>query len=193
MAVTECFHRRQIERIAEGMGNHYGFGLLGVRLLQHRHIDIILRNRHIHEYRHSAVLDERRHRGRKTGGHCNNLITALHPAFAKKRRRQCHKGHKVRGRTGIHQRTVLHTQISGQLLFKFIRIPAGGQPELQGTVYQIHHLISVIHAGRVGNPVSRLKWLLFIMVGIAVSSHHVQDLLSRFLFCLIFKHGIFPL
>ena len=193
MAVTECFYGRQIEGVAQRMSNHHGFCLLRIRLLQHRHIDIVLRYRHVHEYRHRAVLDKRCHCGRKTGSYGDHLIAAFHPPFAEKRGRQRHKGNEIRGGTRIYQGTVFHAQISGQFLFKFIRIPAGSQPEFQGTVYQIHHLTAVIYTGRIGDPVSLFERLLLIVIGIAVSFYHIQDLLFRFLLCLIFKHCIIPL
>ena len=79
-----------------------------------------------------------------------------------------------------------------QLLLKLIGVSAGGEPELQGAVHQVHHLLLIVNSGRIGDPVSRGKLLCLVMEPVCIFSHHGQDLFPGLGFCLIFKHLFFP-
>ena len=162
---TDCF---QVKRIAQCMCDHNRLRPLGQRLLQHRHIDIILWNCYIHKHRHRSILNDRSHRCRKSCRHRNDFITTPDRPLSQKRRSKRHKCEKIRRGTGIHQRTEFHPQIRRHLLLKFIRITPCCQPELQRTVHQINHLRTVIDSGRIGNPLSLLKRFPDVVPGITI-------------------------
>ena len=169
------------------MGNHHRLCLFGQGLFQLCCIDVILRDGHIHEHRHRAVLDSRSHCGWKPAGNRDDFIPPLYPALTQQRGGQRHKGRQIGGGTGIHQGAETHSQIACQLLLKFIGVPAGGKPELQRTVHQVYHLLMVINPGSIGDAVSLLKGPLFVVVGVAVFGYHVQNLLPCLCLCLMFK------
>ena len=119
---TERADRLQVKGIAKRMRNHDRLRLLRKGLLQHGHINIVLRNRYVHKYRHRAVLYHRRHRRGKSRRHGDDLIPPVNPAFSKKRRGQRHKCQQVGGGAGINKRAETNAQIIRHLLFKLIRI-----------------------------------------------------------------------
>ena len=49
----------------------------------------------------------------------------------------------------------------------------------------------VIDPGSIRDAVALLKGFLFIVIGIAVFGHHVQNLLSCFCLCFMFKSHVY--
>ena len=83
------------------MGYHNSLCLIGKGVLQLRHIDIILWNRHIHKHRHCAKLDSRGHRGWKPAGNRDDFISPFYPALPQQRGCQRHEGHQIGGGTVV--------------------------------------------------------------------------------------------
>ena len=93
--VTEILDSLEVERIAERMRDHDSLRLVRERSLKLRHIDVVLRDRHIDKDRHCSVVDNRRDRRRETGCHRDDLIPAADAAFAEQRRSQRHEGQQI--------------------------------------------------------------------------------------------------
>ena len=169
------------------MCKHDSFCFFRNRTFQHFNINIILWNRHIYEYRYCAILNQRRHRCRKSCRNGNYLVTPPDSPVPQQWRCQSHKRQQICRRPGINQRTEPNTQIFCQLCFKLLRISSAGQPEFQGAVYKIYHFPAVINTGRIRNPFSFLP-ALFLMIFFTIRCCLPQDAFPCFLFRHIFKH-----
>ena len=101
MLLTKCFDCFQVKWISKGMCQHDCFGFFTVSLFQFCYINVVLWNRHIHKHRYCAILNGRRHCGRKTGCYGNDLIASFDSAFTKKRRGQRHKCDQICRGSGI--------------------------------------------------------------------------------------------
>ena len=77
------------------MRNHHRLGLGRQRLSQQVDIHIVGRQRHIDKNRHSAILQNRRYRRRKSRSHCNDLIAFFNASLAQFMRRQRHKSQQI--------------------------------------------------------------------------------------------------
>lgn len=93
--VTKILNRLEVEWVTERMRNHDGLRLVRERRLKLRHIDVVLRDRHIDKDRHSTVVDNRRDRRRKTGCHRDDLITAADTALTEQWRSQRHECQQI--------------------------------------------------------------------------------------------------
>ena len=127
-------------------------------------------------------------RGRKTCRNRDDFIPTLHTPLSQKWRSQCHKRQQICRRPGIDKRTKTHTNIIRKFLFKLFCISAGSQPEFQRTIYQIYHLIRIVHTRCIRDPVSFFIRFFLIVIFFAVFLCHLQNLFSRLLFCHFFKH-----
>ena len=188
MAVAECFHGGQIERISKGMGDHDRLGFFGKRALQKCHVNVVLRKRDVHENRYGAELKRGGNRRREAAGHRDDLIASLDPSLPEERACKRHEGQKVRGRTGVYQRHITDAEIFPESFFESFRITAGRQPEIKRRIHEIRHFPLVIDPGRIGDAVSRLITLLIQMIFAIVGFHFPKDLSPCFLFCHMFKH-----
>ena len=70
---------------------------------------------------------------------------------------------------------VLHAQIRGDLFLEFVGVAAGGQPEFQRAVREVHALPRVKDAGRVVDAVARLEGLLRDQIFVKVIPDLVED------------------
>ena len=156
MLVAKRFHGGKVKGIAEGMGKHDRFGFWGKCRLQCGHVNVVLRDGHIHEHRHGAVLEHRGDRRRKAGGHGDDLVPTPYGTLPQQRGCQRRKCQKIRRGAGVDKGAVTHAEIRRQFLFKAVGVLAGGQPKVQHTVCQIHHFCAVIHTGGIGNAVAGL-------------------------------------
>lgn len=181
MLVTEILDSLEVKRIAECMRDHDGLRLVRKRRLELRHIDVVLRDCHIDEDRHSAVVDNRRDRRRETGCHRDDLIPAADATLAEQRRSQRHEGQQIGRRTRVDDRDILHAEILGQVRFELLDIAARSQPEFQRTVHEIAHLFMIVDTGSIRDAVALVIWLLLV-VRITVFLHQFQDLIVHFLF-----------
>ena len=93
---AEGLHCREVKGVPQRMGDHHRLRLFRERLLQAVHIDIVLRDRHVHEYRYRAVLDHGRHGGGESRRHSDHLVSRPDLPFLKERRSERHKGAQVR-------------------------------------------------------------------------------------------------
>ena len=139
-------------------------------------------NRHIHKHWNCAILDRRGYRRRETCRNRDNLIAAAHPALSQQWGSQRHKCDQVRGGTGVYKGTVFDAQVVRKPRLKLIGVTSGGQPELQRTVYQLDHLMVIVNAGRIRNPLSLSKFFFLIMIFITILCHQIENLLTRSLF-----------
>ena len=85
MLITKCLDCGKIKRIAKRMCDHDRLRLVGKCCLKLCHINVVLRNRHIHKYRHGTVLDHCCDRCRKSRCHRDHLIPAVDLAVTQKR------------------------------------------------------------------------------------------------------------
>ena len=154
-------------------------------------IDIILRNGYIHKHRNCPILNHWRYRSRESGSNRNNLVPAPNLPLSQKRRGQCHKGKKICRRPGIHQTAVTDTQVLCQLLFKFIRIASGSEPELQRRIHKVYHLLFIVHPGSIRDSLPFFKCRL-LMIGSAVLCHLIENLLMCLFSCFLFHALFFP-
>ena len=173
------------------MGDHDCLCLVGKGRFQLCDIDVVLWDRHVNEHRNSAVLDRRSYRCRETCSDGDDLVSALYTAVAEQRGCQCHERNQVCGRTGVYESAVAHVKVLCQLLLELIRVASGCEPELQGAVHKVYHLLAVIHAGRVRDAVSLMEFLFLVMEFIGIFGYEVKDLFSCLRLCLVFKHNVF--
>src|SRR5207248_3016355 len=66
--LDEIHDRMEIEWVAQGMGDHDGAGARGSGRFELAHVDVISRDRDVHEHGYEAVLYDRIDRGRKARG-----------------------------------------------------------------------------------------------------------------------------
>ena len=193
--VAEILHRLQIKRIAEGMCDHHGLRLLGVCFLELRHIDIAGRQGHIHEDRNRTVLDDRVHGRREAGRHGDHLISALHAALAEQRARQCTEGQQIRAGAGVHEAHITYAEVLTELLLEGVGVASGGQPELERTVYEIHHLLVVIDTAGIRDALALMVWLLHRcdLIFSCIFCDEIEDFLSRLLLCFLCHVLLFSL
>ena len=177
------------------MCDHHGLRLLGVCLLELRHIDIAGRQGHIHEDRNRTVLDDRVHGRREAGCHGDHLISTLHAAFAEQRTRQCTEGQQICAGTGIHEAHIAYAEVLTELLLEGLRVASGGQPELERTVHEVHHLLVIIDTTCIRDALALMVRLLhrcdFIFS--CIFCDKIQDLLSRLLLCFLCHVLLFSL
>ena len=173
------------------MGNHHRLGLRRVGRLELRHIDVVLRNGHIHKDRDRPVLQHRRDRRRESAGHGDAFIAATNAPLAELRGSQRHEGEQVRARARVHERHKGDAEIGAEFLLKEIRVAPGGQPEFEDRIGRVDHLLVVVDAGRIGNAVARVKFPLLFAETLRVFFYQRENFLSRLLFRLIFKHASF--
>lgn len=179
--VTEILDSLEVERIAERMRDHDSLRLVRERSLKLRHIDVVLRDRHIDKDRHCSVVDNRRDRRRETGCHRDDLIPTTDAAFAEQRRSQRHEGQQIGRRTRVDDRDILHAEVLSQVRFELLDVAARSQPEFQRTVHEIAHLFMVVDTGSIRDAISLVIRLLLV-VRITVFLHHLQNLIVHFLF-----------
>ena len=178
---AKCLDRPKVERVAERVCEHDGTRLGRQRLFQPRDVDVVLRDRHINEDGHGAVLDDRRDRRREARRDRDDFIARTHDALAEERRSQRHEGEQIRRRTRVDGERVARAEKCGQSLFELCGVASRRQPEFQGAVDEGFHLLVIVDAPRVGDACAlRPRRRLVVFVG--VLAHEREDLVVKFLF-----------
>ena len=128
MLFAKCLDRPKVERVAERVREHDGTRLGRQRLFQPRDVDVVLRDRHVNEDGHGAVLDDRRDRRREACRDRDDFIARTHGALAEERRSQRHESQQIRRRTRIDGERVARAEKCGQPLLELCSIaPAVSQ------------------------------------------------------------------
>ena len=169
------------------MRDHDRFRLFRVCLLQLRHIDIVLRDRHIDKYRYGAILKNRRHRRRESAGDRDHFVSLPDLSLSELRCGQRHESDQVRGGSAVDQVRKPYTDPFREFLLKLIRKPPRRQPEIQHRVGQALHLLLIENSRCVADPVPWLKRALLLFKLVVILTDHLPDLLPCFRF--IFPHG----
>ena len=187
MLVAERFDCLEVEWIAERMREHDSLRPRRVCCLELCDIDVVLRNRDIDKDRHGAVVHNRRNGRREPRSNGDDLIAAPDASLAEERRGQRHESEEIRRRAGVHDAREADTEVVRELLLECFHIAARGQPELEGAVDEILHLLMVIDAGGIGNAVPLMPRLRRV-VGVAILTDKREYLIMQFLFCHISDH-----
>ena len=188
MLITERFHRRQIKRIAQRMGDHDSLRFWRQSFLQLRNINVILRYGHIHKNRHSTILDGRGYGGWEAAGNCNNLVTLFDLSVTQFRSCQGHEGNQVGRRTAINQVRKLYTDPFCELLLKLIRKAASSQPEIQRSIGQSAHFLFIKYTSSVSDAVTFLIWSFLLLKVVIVLGNHCLNLFTCFCFIFPSRH-----
>ena len=180
MLFAKFLDRPKVERVAERVREHDGTRLGRQRLFKPRDVDVVLRDRHVDEDGHGAVLDDRRDGRREARRDRNDLITRTHGALAEERRSQRHESQQVRRRTRIDGKRVARAEECGQPLLELCSIAPRRQPKFQGTVDEGFHLLMIVDAPRVGDACP-LRPGRRPVVFVGILAHKREDLVVKFL------------
>jgi hypothetical protein len=105
----------------------------------------------IDEDRHGPVLDDRRDRGRKTGGARDHFVTGTDAAFTQLVAGERGNRQKVCRRSRIDQQGALQTERRGQLRFKGLPLCTEGEPEIERRADGGFHFVRRKNASGVWN------------------------------------------
>ena len=128
---AQCDDDFQVERVAQGVGQHDGLGLVGDGRFDFRGIDIVGAQFDVDKHRYRAIAEDRIDGGREAGGNANDFIARLDRACTQFRRGQRHERHQIGRRTGVDGHQKFHADELGQALFELVVETAGGQPGVQ--------------------------------------------------------------
>ena len=188
--ITEILDLLDVEGVAEGVCDHDRLGLGGEGFLQHGGIDVVLGDGDIHEHGYCTILDARCDSGGESACDGDDLVAGEDPAVAQEGGGEGDEREEVGGGSGVDVTAVSDPKIIADGLFELVGPVAGGEPELQGSVDEVDHLLVVVYPGCVGDAVP-LMVFPGVMVGVAVFLHHLQDLFPCLFLRLSFKH-LFP-
>ena len=131
MAFADVGDGRQIERIAQRMGEHDRSGLVRDRRGQSIHVHIKGLKIDIHEHRNAAVLHDRRDGCRETGGDGQHFGARRDALVAQFVRGQGGEGEEVRRRPGHCKPRLGETEMFRQIALELFCVTACGQPKIE--------------------------------------------------------------
>ena len=146
-------HRAQVKRITQGMGHHHGLGLAAlVGRLQLVHPQVARPWIGVHEHRHAAVLQDRRHRGGEAGRAGDHLIPWTQPPLRiDQRAGERAQGNQICRGAGIDQQAGAHPQKRCQFLLKGLPFRPQSEPEIEAAGHRRRHLILAKHTPGIGD------------------------------------------
>ena len=146
-------HFSEIEGVAQTVGQHNGFGLLGNGLFELGAVDVIGWDVGIEHHRHAAVLDHGVDGGREAGGHRDDLVAGLDLPLAELGRGQRVEGHQIGTRPAVDQQAGFAAKPAGKLALEFGTETAGGQPAVHDGIHPVEQVFLVQNLTRYGNVV----------------------------------------
>ena len=137
--------RGEVERVAECVRDHDCTRSRPDGFLEPGDVDVVGRNGHVEKDRDEAVLHDRVHRRRETGGDGDHLVARHQPAIAELRGGERGQREQVRARAGVHQRTLAHTDEAWKLPLELVGEAPCGEPEVQRGVDEMLEFVRVEH------------------------------------------------
>ena len=169
----------EIERIAQRVGQDQGSRAPAEGGFELADIYVVGGQRHVHEYRHQAVLQDGIHRGGKAGRDGDHFIAGNQASMAQLGRGQCGHRQQVGRRSRIHQQAIAQAAPTGELALELVGEAARRQPEIECRIYERAHFRGVEdlagdgHLGGAGDEVARRE-----SRG-AILAHEIENLARR--------------
>ena len=154
------------------MGDHDRFGLRAKGRFQLVDVDFVARKLHVNEDGNSAILDQWGDGGREAAGNGNDFVASLDLPFFQGGRGQGHKSQEVRAGPRGSRQAEAGTKELREILLERLHIAAGGKPEIQRAIDQVHHFLLVVNPGSIMNIVAFFV-RLFICTIIQFLKHHL--------------------
>lgn len=131
MLVAQRLDLRQVERVAQGVGQHDGFGLGGDGGFDEVGVDVVCLHVDVDEDRDGAELHDGVDRGREACSYADDFVTLLDGPLAELGRGERAESDEVGRRAGVDGDEVLDADELGQLALELCIEAACGEPAVE--------------------------------------------------------------
>ena len=149
---AELFDLDDIEGVAEGVGDHHGFGFFRIRGFQLSNVDIVLRNGNVDEHRNRAELDDWRDGCRESRGNGDDFVSAADSAFTEFVCGECGEREQVCGGSGVADGAEFYSELLCKTFFEPCGPGPRGEPEVESGINEVHDLFFIEEASAVIDP-----------------------------------------